>query len=110
MFIVISHTTTDFNGDYDLVEYTMDSLINTEFIVGLGQYGDNFMLKMIGGGKYELKPDQAAKVVSSLGLEEKVRLSRITKVKRWDDDMCEYLPLARDQVEFKYGKDVETEF
>jgi len=110
MFIVISHTITDFNGDYDLVEYTMASLVNTEFIVGLNPSGDSFVLNMFGGATYDLKPDQAAKVVSSLGLEEKVRLSRITKVKRWDDDMREYLPLTREQVEFKYGKDVSTEF
>lgn len=109
MFLIISHTHEDSTWNDDEVEYTMDSLINTEFIQSMSQIGANFELRMIGGGKYTLKPDHAAKVVSSLGLEGKVRLSRVTNVKRWDSESRNYVLLPKEDAEALYGVDVSSE-
>lgn len=109
MFIIISHTDEEYTWTDEIVEYTMDSVINTDFIESISQCGQTFKLKMVGGGEYTLKPDQVAKVVSSLGLEGKVRLSRVTEVRRWDSELCQYVPLPREQVIAQYGDDVSSE-
>lgn len=100
MFKVISHTIKDSYSD-DLIEHTMESLINTDFIVSISYTPCTFTLEMMGGSKYYLSSDQANELVKSLGLEERVTLSRVTKAERWVDG--EYVMLTHEQIQAEYG-------
>lgn len=100
MFKVISHTIKDSYSD-DLIEHTMESLINTGFIVSLAYTPGTFTLEMVGGSKYYLSLDQANELVKSLGLEERVALSRATKVERWENG--KYFMLTPEQIQAEYG-------